>query len=185
MIYSIGERKVHINGKEYFIAESADIIGSVTIENNVSIWFNTVVRGDIGTIEIGEGTNIQDGSILHTDMNGRLTIGKGVSVGHMVVLHNCEIGNNTLIGMNAVVLSGSKVGNNCIIGANTLITGKQVIPDNSMVVGSPGRIVRVLKEAEIEDIRNLAINYIANFMTYSKGLKIEKIDNLLLFPNHE
>lgn len=177
MIYSIEERKINVNADEYFIADSADIIGSVIIENNVSIWFNAVVRGDIGIIKIGEGTNIQDGSILHTDLDGRLNIGRGVTVGHMAVLHNCEIGDNTLIGINAVVLSGAKIGNNCLIGANTLITGRQVIPDNSMVVGSPGKVVRELNEIEIEELRNSGIRYITNFKQYNKDLKIEQPNN--------
>lgn len=168
MIMNLGERKLEILGNDYFIAESADVIGSVVMENYVSVWYNAVLRGDIGKIIIGEGTNIQDGCVLHTDAEGQLTVGRGVTVGHLALLHNCEIGDNTLIGMNAVILSGAKVGKNCIIGAGSLITGNKEIPDNSMVMGSPGRVVRVLTEEEIESVKDSARKYISNFKLYKR-----------------
>lgn len=176
MIYSIEGKWPEIRGQDYFIAESADVIGSVIIENNVSIWHNTVIRGDIGDIIIGEGTNVQDGSVLHTDMDGRLKIGSNVSVGHMAVLHNCEIGDNTLVGINAVILSNAKVGRNCIIGASSLVTGKMDIPDNSMVMGSPARVVRPVTEEEVEQIKKISESYILNFKRYSKVLSIQETE---------
>jgi carbonic anhydrase/acetyltransferase-like protein (isoleucine patch superfamily) len=171
MLYNIGDRKIEIRGAEYFIAESADIIGSVTIEDKVSIWYNTVIRGDIGLITIGEGTNIQDGCVLHTDFEGSLTVGKYVSAGHSAILHNCTIGDNTLIGMNAVVLSSARVGKNCIIGAGSLVTGGREIPDNSLVLGSPGRVIRVLTADEVQNITNTALRYIDNFRLYKNALQ--------------
>lgn len=175
MIYSILDRRVEIHGDDYFIADSASVIGSVVIENNVSIWYGAVIRGDIGNISIGEGSNIQDGSILHTDMDGELKIGRGVSVGHMAALHNCEIGDCTLIGINAVILSDAKIGKNCIIGANTLVTKGKDIPDNSLVMGSPGKVIRQLDESEIAGIRVIENRYIDNFKKYKKELKIETL----------
>lgn len=175
MIYSLGNRRMETKGENYFIADSADVIGAVVIENNVSIWYNVVIRGDIGTITIGECSNIQDGSVLHTDMEGSLTIGKGASVGHMAVLHNCEIGDNTLIGINAVVLSRAKIGKNCIIGANTLVTQGKEIPDNSLVIGSPCKIIRDVTPEEIDAIKATAKRYVDNLKRYKDGsLNIEE-----------
>ena len=175
MIYSILDRRVLIHGNDYFIADSASVIGSVVIENNVSIWYGAVIRGDIGNIAIGEGSNIQDGSVLHTDMEGELKIGRYVSVAHMAVLHNCEIGDCTLIGINAVILSDAKIGKNCIIGANTLVTKGKDIPDNSLVMGSPGKVIRQLDESEIAGIRTIGDRYIDNFKRYKNELKIETL----------
>jgi len=174
MKYSIGDRKVEIRGQDYFIANNATIIGSVIIENNVSIWYNTVIRGDIGLITIGEDSNVQDGSILHTDLDGKLTIGKGVTIGHMVMLHNCHIGDNSLIGMNAIILSGAKIGKNCIVGAGALVLENKVIPDNSLVIGSPARVVRKLTDDDLEKIRVITLRYIENFKRFNRELKVEK-----------
>ena len=171
MIYSLGERKVEIVGDDYFIAENATVIGSVVIHNDVSIWFNAVVRGDNDLITIGEGTNIQDGTVIHTDGGIPLNIGKGVTVGHQVMLHGCTIGDNSLIGINAVVLNNAKIGKNCIIGANCLITQGKEIPDNSMVLGSPGKIVREVSPEEVEELKYSAEHYIANFKRFNKELK--------------
>lgn len=173
MIYSLGNRKVEYRSNEHFIADSASVIGSVIIENNVSIWFNVVVRADNDVIHIGENTNIQDGSILHVDENTPLTIGKDVTVGHKVMLHGCIIGNNTLIGMNSVILNNAKIGNNCLIGANSLITEGKVIPDGSVVMGSPGKIVAQLSEKQIADLKHSADHYVANFKRYKSELKNE------------
>ena len=128
MIYSLGESKVDIRGEDYFVADNATVIGLVALENNVSIWFNAVIRGDNALITIGENSNIQDGAILHNDPGVPLTIGKNVTVGHKVMLHGCTIGDNSLIGINSVILNGAKIGKNCLIGANSLIPEGKDIP---------------------------------------------------------
>ncbi len=173
MIYSLGDKKVQIIGEDYFIAENATVIGSVIIYNDVSIWFNSAIRGDNDPITIGEGTNIQDGAVLHTDEGIPLNIGKGVTVGHQAMLHGCTVGDNSLIGINAVVLNNAEIGKNCIIGANSLITQGKVIPDNSMVLGSPGKIVREVNEEEIEELKHSAEHYVGNFKRFKEQLKAQ------------
>lgn len=168
MIYRLGERRVEFRGENHFIAHNATVIGSVIVENDASVWFNCVIRGDNDPITIGEGTNIQDGSVLHTDAGIPLTIGKYVTVGHKVMLHGCEIGDNTLVGINAVVLNRAKIGKNCIIGANALIPEGKVIPDNSMVLGSPGKVVKELTEQHSMMIKMSALHYVENFKRYQK-----------------
>ena len=170
MIYKLGNRKVEIRGKEYFIAENAIVIGSVIIENNVSIWFNAVVRADFDLIRIGENSNIQDGSILHTDPGNKLTIGQNVTIGHKVTLHGCEIGDYSLIGMDSVILNGARIGKYCMLGANTLITEGQEIPDRSVVMGSPGKVIKEISE-ETKLILELSSQvYVDSFKQYNKDL---------------
>jgi len=147
------------------------VIGAVTLHQNASIWFNCVVRGDTDDIIIGENTNIQDGSVLHTDPGIKLRIGRDVTVGHMVMLHGCEIGDNTLIGIKSVILNGAKIGRNCIIGANSLITEGKQIPDNSLVMGSPGKVVRPVTEQETKFLTAQAQHYVQNAQRYRKALK--------------
>ena len=137
------------------------------------MWFNCVVRGDNDPITIGEGSNIQDGSVLHTDLGIPLVIGKHVTVGHKVMLHGCEVGDNSLIGINAVVLNRVKIGRNCIIGANTLIPEGKIIPDNSMVLGSPGKVVKILTEQQVHMNTMSALHYIENFKRYKKSLQVD------------
>jgi carbonic anhydrase/acetyltransferase-like protein (isoleucine patch superfamily) len=173
LIYSLGERKLEIKGEDYFIAENATVIGSVVIHNNVSIWFNAVLRGDNEPLVIEEGSNIQDGVVLHTDERVPFRIGRGVTVGHQAMLHGCDIGDNSLIGINSVILNSAKIGKNCIIGANCLITHKKEIPDNSMVLGSPGKVVREVTQEEIEYLKFSAEHYIGNFKRFKKELKKE------------
>ncbi|MAR92076.1 MAG: gamma carbonic anhydrase family protein [Pseudomonadota bacterium] len=168
MIYRLGDKQVEIRGQDYFIAHNATVIGSVILENNASIWFNCVVRGDNDPITIGEDTNIQDGSVLHTDLGVPLVIGSKVTVGHKVMLHGCEIGDNSLIGINAVILNNAKIGRNCIIGANALIPEGKVIPDNSMVLGSPGKVVKELGEQHRAMITMSALHYVENFKRYQR-----------------
>ena len=167
MIYDFENKSLKREGKNW-IAPNATIIGDIVIKNDASIWYNVVLRGDIEKITVGEGSNIQDGSVLHTDPGYPLTIGKGVTVGHIVVLHGCKIGNNTLIGISSTILNNAKIGSNCIIGANTLITENKVIPDNSLVLGSPGKVVRQITEKEKKEIEDNAIEYIENWKKYSK-----------------
>jgi len=171
MIYALGERKPEFRGTDYFIADGAVIIGSVILEQNASIWFNAVLRGDNDIITIGENSNIQDGSVLHTDGGMPLTIGKNVTVGHKVMLHGCDIGENSLIGINAVILNGAKIGKNCLIGANSLIPEGKVIPDGSLVMGSPGKVVRELGPDQIKGLEMSARHYVENFKRYKKDLK--------------
>lgn len=170
MIYNLGDRKVEIRTDDYFIADNATVIGSVVLEQNASIWFNAVLRGDNDVITVGENSNVQDGSVLHTDGGFPLTIGKNVTIGHKVMLHGCVIGDNSLIGINAVVLNGAKIGKNCLIGANALIPEGKVIPDGSLVMGSPGKVVREMTADQIKGLELSALHYVANFKRYKKEL---------------
>ena len=167
MFYDLKDKKPKNSG-ENWVAPNATIIGDVTLEKNSSIWFNAVLRGDIENIHIGEGSNVQDGSVLHTDPGCPLKVGKDVTIGHMVMLHGCNIGNDTLIGIGSTILNKAKIGSNCIIGANSLITENKVIPDNSLVVGSPGKIVREVSKEDIKNIKANAKEYIEYWKKYSK-----------------
>lgn len=170
MIYALGDRTPEMNG-DCWVADSATVLGSVVLENDASVWFNAVLRGDNDVITVGEGSNVQDGSVLHTDPGMPLTIGRGVTIGHKVMLHGCTIGDNSLIGINAVVLNGAKIGKNCLIGANALIPEGKEIPDGSLVMGSPGKIVRELNEAAIKGLLMSAEGYVRNFKRFRKDLK--------------
>jgi carbonic anhydrase/acetyltransferase-like protein (isoleucine patch superfamily) len=170
MIYELGERKLEILGDDYFIADNATVIGSVVMHQNASIWFGAVLRGDNDVITIGENSNIQDLSVLHIDPGFPLTIGKNVTIGHKVMLHGCDIGDNTLIGINSVILNGAKIGKNCLIGANSLISENKVIPDGSMVMGSPGKVVKQLSEQQMKGLEMSALHYVENFKRYKREL---------------
>ncbi len=154
-----------------WIAPNAVVLGDVELRRDASVWFGAVVRGDNDPIVIGEGTNIQDLSVLHNDVGVPLTIGAGVTVGHRVMLHGCEVGDNSLIGIGAVVLNRAVIGRNCIIGAQALVTEGKVIPDNSLVTGSPGKVVRELSEAEIGFLRLSALHYVENWKRYARELR--------------
>ena len=169
MFYDLEDKKVKNSGDNW-AASNSSIIGDVTLEKNTSIWFNTTLRGDVENILIGKGSNVQDGSVLHTDPGCPLKVGKNVTIGHIVMLHGCTIGDNSLIGIGAVILNGAKVGKNCIIGANALITENKIIPDNSLVIGSPGKIARQVTEEEINSITINAIHYQQNWKKYSKSI---------------
>lgn len=170
MLYRLDERVPELRGKRHFIAGNASVIGSVILENNVSVWFNAVLRGDNEPIRIGANSNIQDGAILHTDPGAPLTVAANVTVGHQATLHGCSIGEGSLIGIKAVILNHSIIGRNCLIGANTLITEGRVIPDNSLVMGSPGKVVRTLTEAEITALHASAAHYVELMARYSDEL---------------
>ncbi|PCJ45491.1 MAG: gamma carbonic anhydrase family protein [Moraxellaceae bacterium] len=176
MIYRLGGKRVEFRGDNHFVAENATVIGSVILENNASVWFNVVIRGDNDPIHIGEGSNIQDGSVLHTDAGVPLTIGKDVTVGHKVMLHGCTVGDNTLIGINAVVLNNAVIGKNCIIGANSLIPEGKVIPDNSLVMGSPGKVVKQVGEHQEVVIKMSALHYVENAKRYLSDLEIDDLN---------
>ena len=157
--------------RESWVAESASVLGRVTMHKDSSVWFGATVRGDNDPVVIGEGSNIQDGSVLHTDLGVPLTIGKHVTVGHLVMLHGCEIGDNSLIGIGSIILNHAKIGKNCLIGANTLITEGKVIPDNSMVMGAPGKVVREVSEQQLQAMLAGSHHYVENWKRYAKGLK--------------
>ncbi len=165
MIYDFENKSLKREGKNW-IAPNATIIGDIVIKNDASIWFNAVLRGDIEQIIVDEGSNIQDGSVLHTDPGCPLTIGKRVTVGHMVMLHGCTIGDNTLVGIGSIILNKAKVGSNCIIGANSLITENKIIPDNSLVLGSPGKVVREINKEESNYIKENTEEYINLWKKY-------------------
>ena len=169
MFYDLKDKKPQSSG-ENWVAPNATIIGDVTLEKNSSIWFNAVLRGDIENILIGEGSNVQDGSVLHTDPGYPLKVGKNVTIGHLVMLHGCTIGDNSLIGIGAVILNNAKIGNNCIIGAKTLIAENKEIPDNSLVVGSPGRVLRKVTEEEKKAVIENTKHYQDNWKRYSKSI---------------
>ena len=167
MFYDLEDKKPKNSG-ENWVAPNATIIGDVTLEKNSSVWFNAVIRGENENIHVGEGSYVQDGSVLHTDPGCPLRIGKDVTIGHIVMLHGCTIGDNSLIGIGAVILNNAKIGKNCIIGAKALITENKEIPDNSLVVGAPGRVVRKLTEEEIGKITENAKHYQDNWKRYVK-----------------
>ena len=156
---------------DYWIAPGAHVMGNVTVSSGVGIWFGATLRGDNELIFIGEGSNIQENSILHTDMGFPLTIGSNCTVGHNAILHGCSIGNNSLIGMGATVLNGAVIGENCLIGAGALVTEGKEIPDGTLVVGSPAKVVRALSPEDIEGLTNSALGYQSNMRAFKKGLE--------------
>lgn len=153
-----------------WVAPDANVIGKIVLEAGSSIWFGATLRGDNEVIHVGAGTNVQENTVMHTDMGYPLTIGEGCTIGHKALLHGCTIGDNTLVGMGAVVLNGAKIGKNCLIGANALITENKEIPDGSLVMGAPGKVVRTLDEAAIEGLRQSALSYQKNMRRFKAGL---------------
>jgi len=156
---------------DYWIAPDAQVMGNVNLARHASIWFGCVVRGDNDPISIGENTNIQDNSVLHSDHGSPLTIGRDVTVGHKAMLHGCTIGDNCLIGIGAVIMNNTKIGKNCLIGANALITENKEIPDHSMVMGSPGRVLSQLSDEQIAMITLSAEHYVHNWKRFAASLK--------------
>jgi len=154
----------------YWIAPDAQVIGKVRLLQDASVWFGVVLRGDNEEILIGMRSNVQDGSLLHTDMGFPLTIGPDCTIGHHVTLHGCTIGECSLIGMGATLLNGARIGKNSLVGANALVTEGKEFPDNSLIVGAPAKLVRPLEEAAIAKLRESAAHYVANWQRYAKGL---------------
>lgn len=170
-VYSLGAASPSLPAPgEYWIAPTASVMGNVILKKNASIWWGAIARGDNDPIEIGENSNVQDGSVLHTDHGSPLTIGSNVTIGHMVMLHGCAIGDGSLIGIGAIVLNGAKIGRNCLIGAGALITEGKEIPDNSMVMGAPGKVVREIGEQHALILQGSALHYVENWKRYSREL---------------
>src|SRR3954454_19685321 len=170
-LYSIGDRRVALHGSHHYVAPDASIIGSVTLENEVSVWFNVVIRADNDQVTIGEATNVQDGSVLHVDPGYPMTLGRRVSIGHKVMLHGCTIGEGSLVGINSVVMNGARIGRSTLIGANTLIAEGKEIPDGVLVIGSPGKVVRELTQEEKDFLLKIAQGYIDRSQFYRTNLK--------------
>ena len=170
MLFALGSRKAQLRGNGHYVAPNAVVIGDVVLESESSVWFNVVIRGDNDTITVGARSNIQDGSVLHTDAGVPLTLGESVSVGHLVMLHGCTIGDGSLIGIKAVILNRARIGRECLIGANALVTEDKTIPDRSLVLGSPARIVRTLDADEIANMRWIADHYVENARRYRAEL---------------
>ena len=160
MLYELDGDAPITRGDDFWVAPNADVIGKVTLEAGANVWFHAVLRGDNEMITVGENSNIQEASVLHTDMGFPLTIGKNVTIGHKVMLHGCTIGDNSLIGIGAVILNNAKIGNNCIIGAKALITEGTEIPDNSLVVGAPGKVIRQVSDETVKDLLHSAEHYV-------------------------
>ena len=154
-----------------WIADSAEVMGNVTLGPDASVWFGCVLRGDTESMTIGEGSNIQDLTVMHADHGLPLTIGKHVTVGHKVMLHGCTIGDESLIGIGAVVLNGARIGKNCLVGAGSLVTEGKEFPDGSMIMGTPAKVVRQLTPEQIEGLRHSAQHYIDNARRFKAGLK--------------
>ena len=170
-VYALGNRRPQIDPQSW-IAPNATLIGDIRLGRNASIWWNATLRGDNDPITIGENSNIQDGSMLHTDEGVPLTLGRNVTVGHLVMLHGCTVGDGSLIGIGAVLLNRSVIGKHCLIGANALIPEGKVIPERSLVVGAPGRIVRQLTDEELEKIARGNHHYIENWQRYQQELRL-------------
>ena len=170
-VYTLGEAKPDLPPPgAYWIAPSAVVLGRVRLLKNASVWFGATLRGDNEWITVGEGSNVQDGSVLHSDPGAPLTIGKGVTIGHMVMLHGCEIGDGSLVGIGSIILNRTKIGKNCLIGANTLLTEGKDIPDNSVVMGSPGKVVRQVDDNARAMLHYSAVHYVENWQRYAREM---------------
>jgi carbonic anhydrase/acetyltransferase-like protein (isoleucine patch superfamily) len=171
MLYDLADHRVQLRGGHHYVAPNATLIGDVILEDRASVWFNVVIRGDNEPITVGPRSNIQDGSVLHTDAGVPLTLGPSVSVGHLVMLHGCTIGEGSLVGIKAVILNHAVIGRECLIGANTLIPEGKVIPDRALVLGSPGKVVRNLTDDEVAGLYRIADHYVENAERYRCDLR--------------
>ena len=169
MKYRLGDLRVETHPRSW-AAPTATLIGKVRLQAGANVWFGAVLRGDNELIDIGENSNVQDGTVMHTDMGSPLTLGKGVTIGHNAMLHGCTVGDYSLIGINAVILNGAKIGKHCIIGANALIGEGKVIPEGSLVMGSPGKVVRDLTDEQKALLQASAAHYVKNAQRYARDL---------------
>jgi carbonic anhydrase/acetyltransferase-like protein (isoleucine patch superfamily) len=174
MKYALEGVRVSTDGDAYFIAPSAVVIGKVRLDRNASVWWNAVIRGDNEPIAVGENSNIQDGCILHTDIGFPCTVGANATIGHMATLHGCVIGDGSMVGIGAIVLNGATVGRNCIIGSNALVADGKQIPDNSIVMGSPGKIIRETTEADLAYIKETVDFYVDNQVRFKNTLTVDE-----------
>jgi len=170
--YRLADSRPDIHPQSW-IAPDAAVIGKVKLEKGASVWFGAVLRGDNELIGIGQDSNVQDGTVMHTDMGLPLTLGKGVTVGHNATLHSCTVGDYSLVGINAVILNGASIGNYCIIGANALITEGKTIPDGSLVMGAPGRVVRQVTDDERRFLELSALHYVENAKRYAREMQVD------------
>ncbi len=170
-IFSIGDKRVELLGAHHFIAHDATLVGAITLEAGANIWFQVVIRAENDTVRIGEGTNVQDGSVLHVDPGFPLTLGRRVTIGHKVMLHGCTVGEGSLVGINSVVMNGARIGRGALIGANSLIPEGKEIPDGVLVLGSPGKIVRELKPEERANLLRIADGYVERAQRYRTELR--------------
>ena len=168
MIIDFNNKQLKTDGDDFWIAPNATVIGNVQLLKDASVWFNAVLRGDVELITVGQGSNVQDGAIIHTDPGFPCTIGKNVTVGHLAMLHGCEIGDGSLIGIGSVILNGAKIGKNCIIGSKALVTEGMEIPDGAMVLGVPGKVKKILNEEEQSVVSLGAEHYIQNYKKYKQ-----------------
>jgi carbonic anhydrase/acetyltransferase-like protein (isoleucine patch superfamily) len=173
VIFSLGDRRIETAGDDYYIAPGACVIGSVRFGKGSSVWFNCVLRGDADWIELGEGSNVQDGSVIHTDEGEPTTLGRDVSVGHCALLHSCIVGDSTLIANGARILDRARIGRNCVIAAGALVPPDKTIPDGSMVMGVPGKIVRQVDDEDLGMIARAAAHYRERIALYKKELRID------------
>ncbi|WP_227271532.1 gamma carbonic anhydrase family protein [Roseobacter weihaiensis] len=169
-LYALGDHAPDLH-EDTWVAPDANLIGKVVLEAGASVWFGTTIRADHEEIRVGQGSNVQENCVFHIDAGYPLTIGAGCTIGHKVMLHGCTLGDNTLIGMGATVLNGARIGSNCLIGAGALITENKVIPDNSLVMGVPGRVVRELDAAAIQSLRASALHYQQNMRRFKLELR--------------
>ena len=169
-IYQLGDQVPEIDASS-FVADSATVIGKVSLHANTTVWFGATLRGDNERITIGENSNVQEGTVMHTDMGYPLTVGKNVTIGHQVMLHGCTIGDGSLIGIQAVVLNGAKIGKGCLVGAGALVTEGKEFPDNSLIIGSPAKAVRTLTEADTDGMRAAANGYVTRGQLFKTQLK--------------
>lgn len=171
-IYRLGERIPQLPAPDrYWVAPDANVIGSVTLGEDVGIWFGATLRGDNEPITVGRGSNIQEGTMVHADAGFPATIGEDCTIGHHAIIHGCTIGDGSLIGMGATVLNGAKIGKNCLVGANALITEGKEFPDNSLIVGSPARAIRTLDDKAIAALKTSAENYVKNWQSFARDLR--------------
>lgn len=170
-LYALGDISPRLPSGFYWVAPSATVIGNVHLGEDSSIWFGAVLRGDNEPITIGNGVNVQDNAVLHTDPGFPAVLGAGCTVGHGAIVHGCIIGENSLIGMGATVLNGARIGRNCLIGANALVTEGKEIPDGSLVLGAPGKVVRQLDEAAQAELARTARHYVENARRFAAGLQ--------------
>ena len=170
-LYKLGQNAPELpeNG-DFWVAPDANLIGLVILQNSTSVWFGATLRGDNEAIIVGEGSNIQENCVLHTDMGCPLTIGKGCTIGHKAMLHGCTIGDGSLVGMGATILNNAVIGKNCLIGAGALITEGKIIPDGAMVLGAPGKVVRELNDKEIQGLAASALSYQKNMRRFRDTL---------------